>query len=190
MTITLTDAPTAPARTAVAEEPSTRRLNIMRFGHGVHGSGAGNCHVAASHPGRRIPFVNGSSFECSIGAIGRKPMIGNEALSGAGQVSKELKKIAPRRNGSLGLASFSGRRDGTARGSRQAHVRGWRARCYRRQPRHGPLEVDDLDGQDCRDHSCSCLEKELVSLVNPGSIAGATKETAATSSGFPMRPGG
>jgi hypothetical protein len=39
MTITPTDATTATARTAVDEEPSTRRLNIMRFGYAFMGVG-------------------------------------------------------------------------------------------------------------------------------------------------------
>lgn len=39
MTITPTDATTATARTAVDEEPSTRRLNIMRFGYALSGVG-------------------------------------------------------------------------------------------------------------------------------------------------------
>jgi hypothetical protein len=39
MTITPTDATTATARTAVDEELSTRRLNIMRFGHAFMGVG-------------------------------------------------------------------------------------------------------------------------------------------------------
>src|SRR4029453_14904289 len=43
---------TAAAKKAVDEEPATRRLR-------VHGNGTGNCQVAASHPGRRIPSVNG-----------------------------------------------------------------------------------------------------------------------------------
>jgi hypothetical protein len=37
MTITPTDATTATARTAVDEELSTRRLNIMRFGYAFMG---------------------------------------------------------------------------------------------------------------------------------------------------------
>jgi hypothetical protein len=39
MTITPTDATTATARTAVDEELSTRRLNIMRFGYAFMGVG-------------------------------------------------------------------------------------------------------------------------------------------------------
>jgi hypothetical protein len=39
MTITPTDATTATARTAVAEELSTRRLNIMRFRYAFMGLG-------------------------------------------------------------------------------------------------------------------------------------------------------
>jgi hypothetical protein len=48
--------------------------------------------------------------------------------------------------------------------SKAAHVRGWSARCQRRQPRHGLLEVDDLESQDCR---WIRVETELVSPVNP-----------------------
>jgi hypothetical protein len=39
MTITPTDATTATAKTAVDEELSTRRLNIMRFGYAFMGVG-------------------------------------------------------------------------------------------------------------------------------------------------------
>jgi hypothetical protein len=39
MTVTPTDATTATARTAVAEELSTRRLNIMRFRYAFMGLG-------------------------------------------------------------------------------------------------------------------------------------------------------
>ena len=56
MTITPTDATTATARTAVDEEPSTQSEHHA-LGLRVHRSGTGNCHVAAPHPGRRIPSV-------------------------------------------------------------------------------------------------------------------------------------
>ena len=126
------------------------------FRLGVHGSGAGNCHVAASHPGRRIPFVNGSSFGRSIGAVGRKPMIGNEALSGAGASKQRTEEDHPETGRFIGFGEpqrparrHCSRIEASTRPRQESSMSSEAAKAWT------GFEVDDPEGQDCLDHSCS-----------------------------------
>ena len=75
----------------------------------------------------------------SICTVGRRPWPGNDVDSSACESKRRNEEPPSRRGGSFGLASLSYLRSGTARVPRQAHVRGWRARCRWRQPRRGPL---------------------------------------------------